>query len=54
MFFSISVDVNNINELYIADRKYQDILNVLNDHIEILESSKKSAEINLIFFLCTY
>ena len=38
MFFSISIDVNNINKLHIADRKCQDILNVLNDYIEILKS----------------
>ena len=41
MFFSISVDINNINKLHIADRKCWDILNVLNDHIEILESQEK-------------
>ena len=41
MFFSTSIDVNNINKLHIADRKYQDILNVLNNHIEILELQEK-------------
>ena len=38
IFFSISIDINNINKLHIADRKCQDILNVLNDCIEVLKS----------------
>ena len=41
MFFSISIDVNNINKLHIADRECQDILNVLNDHVEVLKSQEK-------------
>ena len=41
MFFSISVNVNNINKLCIADRKYWDILNVLNDYIEVLKLQEK-------------
>src|SRR5204862_7583144 len=41
MFFSISIDVNNINKLHIADRKCQDILNILNNYIEILKLQEK-------------
>ena len=41
MFFSISINVNNINKFHIADRKCQDILNVLNDYIEVLKSQEK-------------
>ena len=41
IFFSTSIDVNNINEFHIADRKYQDILNVLNNCIEVFKSQKK-------------
>ena len=41
MFFSILIDVNNINKFHIANKKCQDILNVLNDHIEILKSQEK-------------
>ena len=41
MSFSISVDVNNINEFCIADRECQDILNVLNDCIEVFKLQEK-------------
>ena len=41
MFFSISIDVNNINELHIIDKKCQDILNVLNDCIEVFKLQEK-------------
>ena len=43
MSFPTSVDVNNINELRIAGRECQDILNVLNGRIEVLESQGKAS-----------
>ena len=38
MFFSISVNINNINKLYIIIKKYNNILSILNNQIKIFNS----------------